>query len=204
MSMKTEETKTNYNLNTVNTIQTHTLNLKNQKKSNIQIWHQAFENKKVDLLALLDHHQVLIDDKCAMILDDKSVGGQQKQLDLNKAKGTEKNNSSTSILPLSVQKKINKLKQLNKDMKNHVDEISRLNASYVIKHGGKYLNVENQDKHQESSLPTIKEKETPKNFRYISDNYRSQLMRAFLNYNPKIHLANLRTLIDKADPAIQK
>ena len=39
------------------------------------------------------------------------------------------------------------------------------------------------------------------NFKYVNDNYRKQLNRAFLNFNPIIHLGNLN-ILRKADPEI--
>jgi hypothetical protein len=195
----THEDSSNY---TVNTVQSLNFNFKNQKKGNVQIWHQAIENKRVDILGLLNHHQTFLDEKCATILEDKAIGGKPKLLDQDKSRKDEKNNSNSSILPARVQKKINKIKQLNKDLKEQVEEISKLNAAYVINQGGKYINIENQNKPNESNLPSIPT-EVSKNFRYINDNYRTQLMRAFLNYNPKIHHANLLSLVEK-DPLIQK
>ena len=46
-------------------------------------------------------------------------------------------------------------------------------------------------------------KSKPINFTYINDNYRKQLNRAFMNFNPIIHLGNLN-LLRKADPSINE
>ena len=46
-------------------------------------------------------------------------------------------------------------------------------------------------------------KKKPFNFTYINDNYRKQLNRAFMNFNPIIHLGNLN-LLRKADPSINE
>ena len=45
------------------------------------------------------------------------------------------------------------------------------------------------------------EKKHPANIQYINDNYRRQLNKAFLNFNPIIHLGNLN-ILRKADPEI--
>jgi hypothetical protein len=42
------------------------------------------------------------------------------------------------------------------------------------------------------------------NFKYVTGNVSAQIMRAFLNFNPIIHLNNLKNLLAKADPEIQQ
>ena len=42
----------------------------------------------------------------------------------------------------------------------------------------------------------------PRNFMYVNDNYRKQLNLAFLKYNPKSHLENLKVIIN-AEPSIR-
>jgi len=125
----------------------------------------------------------------------------------------ENSKRNKSILPEKVHANIKETRRLNNELKKQVDDISRMNALYIIKHGNKYLDVKNENGNRDADLPKINEmkkvfegekKIRPKNFRYINDNYRTQLMRAFLNFNPSIHLNNLRNLLEKADPAIQQ
>jgi hypothetical protein len=178
--------------------------LKNQKKKKFQIWHQTFESKREDIYDMCFGHENRVR-KLTSVLneEERSNGSNRNFLDFTKGSGTEKNKGKSSILPEKVQANINETRRLNEELKKQVEEISKMNALYVIKHGSKYINV----KETEVELPKINEnrphKEQPRNFRYINDNYRSQLMRAFLNFNPIIHLNNLRNLLEKADPAIQ-
>ena len=75
------------------------------------------------------------------------------------------------------------------------EEIKKFNALYLIN------TTQKINKKDTSSLPPIEEKKQPANFKYINDNYRKQLNKAFLNFNPIIHLGNLN-ILRKADPEI--
>jgi hypothetical protein len=180
--------------------------LKNQKKKKFQIWHQTFESKREDIHDMCLGYENKIKKLTSVLSEEeRSNGSNRNYFDFSNGSGAEKNKGMASILPEKVQNNINETRKLNEDLKRQVEEISKMNGLYVIKHGSKYIKVNKNEK--EVELPKIldnnPQKETPRNFRYINDNYRSQLMRAFLNFNPMIHLNNLRNLLEKADPAIQ-
>lgn len=87
-----------------------------------------------------------------------------------------------------------------KHIKESTDEIKQLNALYLVKTSNKFINNSAEDE-----LPNIKahkEKEA-KNFSYINDNYRKQLNKAFMKFNPLIHLENLK-MLEEVDPEIKK
>lgn len=184
------------------------LKSKNEKKDKFQIWKQNFEAKREDLIDMCFNHE----DKVRRINnvlneEEKNNGLNYSYIDIYHRDDNDKKKGAQSILPEKVQNNINETRRLNEELKRNVEEISKMNALYVIKHGNKYLNGEtelpNINKYKSSSENSNKSR-APKNFRYINDNYRAQLMRAFLNFNPLIHLNNLRNLLEKADPAIQQ
>jgi hypothetical protein len=189
--------------------------LKQHKKKRFQIWPQNFEGKREDISNMCANHENRVKRMTAVLNEEEKVNGSHKHF-LEYSKGViEKNKGSTSILPEKVQNNITDTRRLNEDLKKQVEEIAKMNALYVVKHGSKYINVKNetednnfinqqQDNNNQNILPKIIKKEAPKNFRYINDSYRTQLMRAFLNFNPAIHLNNLRNLLERADPAIKE
>lgn len=88
-------------------------------------------------------------------------------------------------------------------IKESTDEIKQLNGLYLVKSTNKCMN--NPNLSGDDKLPNIsfhREKE-PKNFSYINDNYRKQLNKAFMKFNPSIHLENLK-ILEEIDPEIKK
>lgn len=124
----------------------------------------------------------------------------------NSTKKEENRRGSLSILPERVSNNINETRRLNMELKRQVDEITKMNAVYVMKQSGVTASTNTNSK--DIQLPIIETNRSNNNqlnnFRYISETYRKQLMRAFLNFNPIIHLNNLRNLLEKADPEIKK
>ena len=92
----------------------------------------------------------------------------------------------------TVQKIVNDVARTIKNINQSTEEIKKLNALYLIN------TTQKINKKETSSLPPIEEKKQPANFKYINDNYRKQLNKAFLNFNPIIHLGNLN-ILRKAD-----
>lgn len=188
------------------------LKSKNPRKDKFQIWKQHFEAKRDDLIDMCFNHEDNVR-RINNILneEERNNGFTFNLIDIDRGEKKEKNKGHSSILPEKVQNNINETRRLNEELKKNVEEISKMNSLYVIKHGSKYLNV-NEGENNNIQLPKINEQRkyqeettrAPKNFRYINDSYRAQLMRAFLNFNPIIHLNNLRNLLEKADPAIQQ
>jgi hypothetical protein len=136
-------------------------------------------------------------------ITEEEKGGDKKNIfkDDDLKKKEDNRRGKLSILPERVHNNINETRRLNLDLKRQVDEITKMNAVYVMKQSG--INKDNTD----LQLPPIegnKKNNEITNFRYISETYRKQLMRAFLNFNPIIHLNNLRNLLEKADPEIKK
>ena len=115
-----------------------------------------------------------------------------------------------------MQKIVNDVAKTIENINKSTEEIKKLNALYLINTSQKINKQDKSGQVEENSknvkinetyLPPIKEEQKsrnqPTNFKYINDNYRKQLNRAFLNFNPIIHLGNLN-ILRKADPEINK
>jgi hypothetical protein len=95
--------------------------------------------------------------------------------------------------------------RLRNEIKKDMKEIMEMNLVYVD-------NNKTRPLYQSDKLPRIEKQKTLLkvnekklgNFKYITGNVSAQLMRAFLNFNPIIHLNNLKNLLAKADPEIQQ
>ena len=133
--------------------------------------------------------------------EEKSFNNKHTNKDDNSNKKEDNRRGHLSLLPERVSNNINETRRLNMELKRKVDDIIKMNAVYVMKQTDP---KENPKEIQLPMIETNKQNSIFNNFRYISETYRKQLMRAFLNFNPIIHLNNLRNLLEKADPEIKK
>ena len=116
---------------------------------------------------------------------------------------------------------INDVNRIISNMNESTEELKKLNALFLIGTSKKINKTNNIQSENLEELKYSKEmkdeklieedekyklenkKKKPFNFTYINDNYRKQLNRAFMNFNPIIHLGNLN-LLRKADPSINE
>ena len=116
---------------------------------------------------------------------------------------------------------INDVNRIISNMNESTEELKKLNALFLIgtsKKINKTNNIQSENLEELKYSKEIKDeklieedeknklenkKKKPFNFTYINDNYRKQLNRAFMNFNPIIHLGNLN-LLRKADPSINE
>ena len=137
-----------------------------------------------------------------------------KEIDENSEKSEKKLSDKSSKI-------INDVKKIISNMNQSTEELKKLNALFLIgtsKKINKTSNIQSQNLPELNNSKEIKDeklieedeknklenkKKKPLNFTYINDNYRKQLNRAFMNFNPIIHLGNLNLLI-KADPSINE
>lgn len=111
--------------------------------------------------------------------------------------------NSNANLSENVQKILSDVSKTINNINQSTEEIKKLNALYLINTSQKLNKKENLNEEDKSFLPPIKEDKHATNFKYINDNYRRQLNKAFLNFNPIIHLGNLN-ILRKADPDIDR
>ena len=137
-----------------------------------------------------------------------------KEIDENSEKSEKKLSDKSSKI-------INDVNKIISNMNQSTEELKKLNALFLIgtsKKINKTSNIQSQNLPELKNSKEIKDeklieedeknklenkKKKPLNFTYINDNYRKQLNRAFMNFNPIIHLGNLN-LLRKADPSINE
>ena len=137
-----------------------------------------------------------------------------KEIDENSEKSEKKLSDKSSKI-------INDVNKIISNMNQSTEELKKLNALFLIgtsKKINKTSNIQSQNLPELNNSKEIKDKKLigedeknklenkkkkPLNFTYINDNYRKQLNRAFMNFNPIIHLGNLN-LLRKADPSINE
>ena len=137
-----------------------------------------------------------------------------KEIDENSEKSEKKLSDKSSKI-------INDVNKIISNMNQSTEELKKLNALFLIgtsKKINKTSNIQSQNLPELNNSKEIKDeklieedeknklenkKKKPLNFTYINDNYRKQLNRAFMNFNPIIHLGNLN-LLRKADPSINE
>ena len=121
---------------------------------------------------------------------------------------------------------LNKMGKKMKMMKDSTEEISKMNELYLEDFLNKNMgycthlevdkdpslnskslkrssSVTELNPGSSHSLPKIASRKVIKNFDYINDNYRKQLNKAFMLFNPLIHLENIYMLM-RADPTIKE
>ena len=137
-----------------------------------------------------------------------------KEIDENSEKSEKKLSDKSSKI-------INDVNRIISNMNESTEELKKLNALFLIgtsKKINKTNNIQSENLEELKYSKEIKDeklieedeknklenkKKKPFNFTYINDNYRKQLNRAFMNFNPIIHLGNLN-LLRKADPSINE
>ena len=137
-----------------------------------------------------------------------------KEIDENSEKSEKKLSDKSSKI-------INDVNKIISNMNQSTEELKKLNALFLIgtsKKINKTNNIQSENLEELKYSKEIKDeklieedeknklenkKKKPFNFTYINDNYRKQLNRAFMNFNPIIHLGNLN-LLRKADPSINE
>ncbi len=92
-------------------------------------------------------------------------------------------------------------------MREKTQNIMKMNGLYLedfLHKNQSYCQVLPEEKKEDNSLPQIEQKQKLyiHNFDYVNDNFRKQLNKAFLLFNPLIHLENLY-MLQKADPSIK-
>ena len=93
------------------------------------------------------------------------------------------------------------------EMKSKTEQIMKKNGIYLehfLNKNKTYYQKASDNDNDNKSLPPIEnQNKLIRNFDYVNDNFRRQLNKAFLLYNPYIHLENLYFL-QHADPSIKE
>lgn len=119
-------------------------------------------------------------------------------------------NNLQAVSPLS-QRMLHDVYSTIKSINNSTNEIIKLNSLYFSPKRSSITSSENLSNH--STTNQFNQKNLPKiisptprenkisNFHYVTNNFRKQLTKAFMNFNPLIHLENMK-MLQEADPDI--
>ena len=128
-----------------------------------------------------------------------------------KTNKTKKGYEFKNYLSPNVNRIVTEVGRLVTEMKNSEENLSKLNINSLRKTKNQMQKLEIFP--EEASIIKLKEIEYQKslekkpkkspNYKFLSDNYRRQLNKAFMNFNPIKHLANIHSLI-KDNPETEK
>ena len=174
-----------------------------KKINDFRLWTHSQNLKNEDIISKAVHNQTTIKQYSSELNEEENNQNRKK---IKKGKTIMKNKvlyNSNANLSENVQKILSDVSKTINNINQSTEEIKKLNALYLINTSQKLNKKENLNEEDKSFLPPIKEDKHATNFKYINDNYRRQLNKAFLNFNPIIHLGNLN-ILRKADPDIDR
>ena len=174
-----------------------------KKINDFRLWTHSQNLKNEDIISKAVHNQTTIKQYSSELNEEENNQNRKK---IKKGKTIMKNKvlyNSNANLSENVQKILSDVSKTINNINQSTEEIKKLNALYLINTSQKLNKKENLNEEDKSFLPPIKEDKHATNFKYINDNYRRQLNKAFLNFNPIIHLGNL-SILRKADPDIDR
>ena len=163
--------------------------------NDFRLWKQSHNLKNENIIVKANGNQSTIKQYSNDLNEEENTKNSKKSKNSQNISKQNEQYDSSCNLSETVQKIVNDVSKTIKNINQSTEEIKKLNALYLIN------TTQKINKKDTSSLPPIEEKKQPANFKYINDNYRKQLNKAFLNFNPIIHLGNLN-ILRKADPEI--
>ena len=185
------------------------------KKSDFRVWHltqltQNPANENIITRAIKSQSQIK---EGAEVLNEDYKDNKNTSLkSYFKTKKKSKEFEFKDVLSPNVNKIVTDVGKLVSDMKQSEENLMKLNINSLI-NTKKRIKKSEKLNEQVNSIVKKKEKEykaslegkikkTP-NYKFLSDIYRRQLNRAFSNFNPLKHMANIHTII-KDNPEINK
>ena len=195
-------------------------NNKNKKKKffDFRVWTQKYNLTNDQIIEKTIRNNQKIKDYTDELNEEEDFH-KKKKIDINANKNKNNLNENEENLSENIKEIKRKVSEYIKSMNNSTEELKKLNALYLIntsKKVNKSKNLRSQtlppinnpynkklDEEKDEENILHQKKNQPVNFKYINENYRKQLNRAFLNFNPIIHLGNLN-MLRKADPAINE
>ena len=166
-----------------------------KKVNDFRLWKHSHNLKNENIIMKANRNQSKIKQYSNELNEEENTKNQKKTKNSQKVSKNSVQFDSSTNLSETVQKIVTDVSKTIKNINKSTEEIRKLNALYLINTTHKI------NKKESNSLPPIDEKKHPANIKYINDNYRRQLNKAFLNFNPIIHLGNLN-ILRKAAPEI--
>ena len=184
----------------------------NGKVIDFRVWTQKRNIYSDRIFPQIIHHSSLIKRLTGNLYEEKKDKNLSKSY-LYKFKKIKQTSSLKNIFKVSpyVEKIIGKVEKKIDYINNSTNEISRMTSLYLEKKtmdnkSLDFRNINNKNNNENTNLNNNNhnnKKLKIRNFSYISEHYRKQLRKAFLKFNPLIHLENIN-LLQKIDPLIKE
>ena len=197
---------------------------KKRKLYEIRVYTHTENLRNENIMGRIKRNQNDISAYGELLNEEETIRKKKKTNNKSSKENEEENEKSEKQLSETSAKIISDVNDIISNMNQSTEELKKLNALFLIETSKKI----NKTNLQSQNLPKINnnqsinqetkdeqlieeneknkknnKKSKPINFTYINDNYRKQLNRAFMNFNPIIHLGNLN-LLRKADPSINE
>ncbi len=184
----------------------------NGKVIDFRVWTQKRNILCDGICPQIVHHSSLIKRLTGNLYEEKKDKNLNKSY-LYKFKKINQTSSLKNIFKVSpyVEKIIGKVEKKIDYINNSTNEISRMTSLYLEKKtmddkSLDFRNINNKNNNENTNLNNNNHNNKNikiRNFSYISEHYRKQLRKAFLKFNPLIHLENIN-LLQKIDPLIKE
>ena len=178
-------------------------NLRTTKIDDFRVWklNQNMANENITERAIKNQAKIK---NWAEVLNEDYKNNKNINYKYNiKTNKTKKGYTLKNYLSPNVNRIVTEVGKLITEMKNSEENLSKINIKSLLNTKHQIQKLEKLD--EPSSILKIKEKEYQNsldgkmkkapNYKYLSDNYRKQLNRAFLNFHPIRHLGNIHTSI---------
>ena len=184
----------------------------NGKVIDFRVWTQKRNIYSDRIFPQIIHHSSLIKRLTGNLYEEKKDKNLSKSY-LYKFKKINQTSSQKNIFKVSpyIEKIIGKVEKKIDYINNSTNEISRMTSLYLEKKtmddkSLDFRNINNKNNNENTNLNNNERNDKNikiRNFSYISEHYRKQLRKAFLKFNPLIHLENIN-LLQKIDPLIKE
>ena len=177
------------------------------KISDFRVWKHQQNMVNENIIGRAKKSQSQIKDFTEVLNDDYKNNKDLNYKTLLKTTSTKDPNKFNNVLSPTVNKIVTDVGKLISEMKKSEENLSKMNIVSLIKTKDQVKKTEKLG--DQSSMIKMKEKEYQKslggktkrspNYKYLSDFYRKQLNRVFLNYNPIKHLGSIH-MLSKENP----
>ena len=176
-----------------------------------RVWDMSQNMSNENIIGKVNKNQQQVKNWAEILNEDYKNNKNNSFKSYIKTKKSIKGYEFRNYLSPNVNRIVTEVGRLVSEMKASEENLSKLNINSLM---NTKKNLQKLEKLQEeTSIVKLKEKEYQEslegkmkkspNYKYLSDNYRKQLNKAFLNYHPKRHLNNINSLI-KENPETEK
>ena len=175
--------------------------------SDFRVWKHKQNMASENIIGRAKKSQSQIKDYTEVLNDDYKNNKDSNYKTYLKTTSTKNQNEFNNVLSPTVNKIVTDVGKLISEMKKSEENLSKMNIVSLIKTKDQVKKTEKLG--DQSSMIKLKEKEYQKslggkmkrspNYKYLSDCYRKQLNRVFLNYNPIKHLGSIH-MLSKENP----